>query len=266
MRRTLALFLLLTLVPFAAARSQGLAWESTVTLPMGDAKEGHVTTLYMPKMIKQLLPERGRATIIRLDKELFITVNEKEKTFSEITFAEMSARLKELGGVKNDKLAEMQQKLKELPEDQRKVVEKMMGGMTAAAGDDAPLELKHDAGTETIGGYACTKSVFRRGESDVLTLWTTKDVKGFDAMAADLHELGSRLASMLPANGKALADAYRRAEGFPMKIAGQGFSTTVTKVEARTTPAEEFAPPPGFKKVDADMGRMPRAGGGGKHD
>jgi hypothetical protein len=39
-------------------------------------------------------------------------------------------------------------------------------------------------------------------------------------------------------------------DGFPMESSAMGMKTIVKKVEPRTTPASEFAPPAGFTAVD----------------
>src|SRR5437879_1604810 len=166
------------------ARSQGLYWESTTAIAaMGNDR--HSKTFYMPKMFKETAGDAS--TVIRLDKELIITINDKDKTYSEMTFSELESRMKEAGGKMNEKLAAMKEKLKDMPEEQRQMVEKMMGGMMPGSGDSALVVEK--GSKKTISGFACTENVVKRGEDAVCTIWTTKEIAGFDTMGKELKEL-----------------------------------------------------------------------------
>ncbi len=242
--------ILWTIIFILPARSQGLYWESSTVIPVMGDKERHSKTYYMPKMFKEAADSGETSTIIRLDKELFIIVNDKDSTYSEMTFSEMESSIRQMGGTLKSKLAAMREKLKDMPEDQRKMVEKLMG-KSMTGGEDSGEAYSVDRGKEkkTISGYPCVQNIVKQGDKDLFTVWTTKDIKGYGEMGNELKEFVQKIASMVPVNGKSLAEGYKQIDGFPVKTEMAAMSTTVTKIERRTTPAAAFEVPAGYKKV-----------------
>jgi len=244
----------------AGAVAQGLYWESVMTGgPIGERTE---QMWAVPKKMKGVTKENGETFIVRLDKELFITIDPKEKTYTEMTFAEMEAMMKKAGS----QMDEMQKKLAEMPEEQRKMMEQMMGdkmgGMKASK--DAKVDVKNTGDKKTISGFSCTKFVATQDGKDVMTLWVTKDVSGFDAMRKDWEEFSKRMMALNPMGGKGLGEAFKKIDGFPIQTEmGHGMTSTVTKIEKKTAPASEFEVPAGYKKVKSQMGEM---GGANEQD
>jgi hypothetical protein len=234
------------------AHAQGLYWEATTTFSGLGAQERHSKVYYMPKMYKETSDLGNEISMIRIDKELFITVNTKDKTYTEMTFAEMEGMMKQAGRALNDKMAAMQEKLKSMPEEQRKMVEKMMGGAMAKGGDQ-PVEVRKGTEKETISGFSCTKNIIVSNGKELCTIWTTTDVAGLDRMAGELKDFLRRIAATIPMNGKLLAEGYKGIEGFPVQTEMAMFTRTVTKVEKRSTPAAEFEVPAGYKKVKSKI-------------
>lgn len=236
----------------ASALAQGLYWESTMS--GGPIGERHEQMWAIPKKMKGVNKETGEAFIVRLDKELFITIDPKEKTYTEMTFAEMEGTMKKVGGKMDARMAEMQEKLADMPEEQRKMVEQMMGnkmgGMGAAK--DAKIDVKNAGEKKSISGFSCTKFVATQDGKEAMTLWVTKDVSGFDAMKKDWDEFGKRMMAMNPM-GKGLGDAFKQVDGFPIQTEFHGMTSTVTKIEKKTAPASEFEVPSGYKKVKSKI-------------
>ena len=58
-----------------------------------------------------------------------------------------------------------------------------------------------------------------------------------------------RSRSAAAAQTRAWAEAMKAIDGFPMETESAGSRTTVTKLERKPTPASEFEPPAGRKKV-----------------
>jgi GLPGLI family protein len=248
-RRVVTLGIMLGLA--AAAYSQGLYIESKVTGPMG---ERTTQTYAMPKKIKSVTNKDGEAVIVRLDKELFISIDPSEKTYSEMTFAEMESMMKKAGSQMDDKMAEMQKRLADMPEEQRKMVEQMMGNKMSGMNKDAKVEVNSTDENKNINGFSCTKYVVTTDGNESMTIWATKDVKGFNEMKSDWQEFSRRMMSMSPMRGKGMADAMQKVDGFPIQMEiGANMTTTVTRVERRSTPDNEFEIPSGYKKVKPKM-------------
>lgn len=236
-----------------SAVAQGLYWESTMSGgPIGERNE---QMWAVPKKMKGVTKETGETFIVRLDKEMFITIDPKEKTYSEMTFAEMEGMMKKASGKMDAKMAEMQKQLAGMPEEQRKMVEQMMGNkMGMGAAKDAKVNVKNTGDKKTISGFSCTKVVVTQDDKDVMTLWVTKDVSGFEAMRKDWEEFSKRMMAMNPMGGKGLGEAFKKVDGFPIQTEmGQGMTSTVTKIEKKTASASEFEVPAGYKKVKANM-------------
>jgi hypothetical protein len=246
---TLMLFFLSTAT---LALSQGLYWESTTVVPMS-GKERHAKNYYMPKMIKVVSDDRDDYTIIRLDKQEFITVNDKDKTYSETTFSDMEDAVKKASGKMNERLAQMQEQLKSMPEEQRKMMQSMLDKTMSLTSADSTFQVIPGSEKKTISGFSCSQYLLKQGDKDLATFWTTNDLKGYKEMGNDLKDFGARLASLNPRNGSALANGSRKIDGFPVETDMGGFTMTVTKAEPATTPATQFDIPTGYKKIDSPL-------------
>jgi len=245
--RVLLIGLCLALLIAVSAFSQGLYWESTTTGgPMGD-KGSASQSFAMPKMFKIVNPTT--VMIIRMDQEKVYTIDPAKKTYSEMTFADMEAFAKKAG----DRMAQMKEQMKNMPPEQRKQMEamtSMMGG-----GAEVPVEISATGETKTVGGFKCAKYVVKRGGKEIMTMWATKDLAGFENLRKDWMEFGKRMASLTKMSG--LGEAYQKIEGFPMEtdmdMMGKTMTTTVTKVEKKSTAASEFTVPAGYTKAESPL-------------
>lgn len=241
--------LLLTVGIAVAAYAQGAYWESQVSGgPLGD-KVMIQKMFYMPKMAKTIDNESGRVVIIRLDKEMIYTVDPQKKEYSEMTFEEMEKTMKKVG----DKMAEMQKKLENMPPEQRKMVEQMMGDKMGK-NQDAPATVSAGSEKRTISGYTCTQYVVNQNGKDIMTVWSTREIKEFEAMRKDWEQFTRRLMAMSPGGARSIADAFQKIQGFPVEVdTEQGMKNVVTKFEKRNTAASEFVVPSGYTKVEKGL-------------
>ena len=238
----------------ATLYSQGLYWESTTTGTIMGGNGRIAKSYYMPKMFKEIHNGSDESSIFRLDKQLIITVNNKDKTYSEMTFAELEGMMKKTVGQLDEKMAEMRDKLKDMPEEQRKMVEQMIGDKMPGKNKEVKVEVTATGEKKTISGYACEEYVIKQNGKDLMTLWTSKDVKAFDEMRKDFEEFKSRMAVLTPMAGKGLAEGMKNLKGFPIQtLLSMGLTSIVTKIEKRSTPPSEFEVPPGYKKVKSKM-------------
>jgi GLPGLI family protein len=239
----------------ASAFAQGMYWESiTKGGPLGE--KGMTSKSYV--VTKKMRHEAGdgQVVIIRLDKDMMYMVNPAEKTYSEMTFAELEAGMKKAFAMRDAQMADLQEKLKNMPAEQTEKADKMPGG-TLGGKKEPKIEVQGPGERKTISGYSCVKYMATSDGKTTVTSWVTKDVKGFDAMKRDWQEAGKRMASMNPNNGKAMAEAFAKIDGFPIQMEMEGGITmTVTKVDAHSTPSSEFEVPAGYKKVDSPLKNM----------
>jgi hypothetical protein len=248
----------LVFVTTSAAFAQGVYWETTVT--GGPAGEQFSRSYMMPGFLKVARKSFSKtaqksdefsAMIVNLEKKLIITVNDKEKTYSETSFDDMEARMAQISKEATAKDEEVQQQLKAMPEEKRKMIEKMMGPM---AGGTGPIEVKTSAEKKTILGYPCSKTEVVQDGKTVMSIWSTKAVKGFEALRADWKQFSQRMTAQIPGRfGKMIADGMKKVEGFPMETDMGTIVSTATKVETRAIPASTFDVPAGYKKVEDNI-------------
>lgn len=255
MKRTA--FLLTSLCIAASALAQGLYWQ---TKTEGSVAEGTTENYAIPKMFKTVSTggaNDGTVMILRLDKKVFWSIDAKKKTYSEVTFDEMEAILQKAGGKMDAAMEKMKKEMEGMPKEQREMMMKMMGGNMPGADADAAIDVKRTAEKKRISGYDCAKYVVRRGGSEFMSLWVTKDVRGFDNMMADWKEFAKRMSAMSARFGKGITDAYKDIDGFPMQTTMTMMNTTVTntvtKIEQRAISAKEFEVPAGYTKVKSDL-------------
>lgn len=228
------------------ASAQGLYWEMTTTV---DGKDGKQTQFsYMPKKYK-VEPNDGMLSILRLDQEKMLLVDVGRKRYHEMTFSEMESMMK---GV-DVQMQEMEKQMDQLPPDQRKMMEELMGKMHPKKEKKA-IEVVKAGDTRTINGYHCTKYLLKRGDEQEGVVWATQDI-GIPAatwkeMWKDMEQFGKRMAAMMPEGDENIIEKSRSMiDGFPIQTEMKNNITmTVTKIEKRSLPGSVFEVPAGFTK------------------
>ncbi len=243
---------------------EGLYWESTSTggraLGPGGDQPRLSKTYAMPKKLKR--EDADMTVIVRLDKEAFYMLRPKDKTYSEIAFADMDKAMKgltdQLGGNEElkKKMEEMKKQLKDLPPEQRAVFEKQFKNnplFKDPEAKEAKLEVAKTAEKREIAGRKCLKYVAQEDGKDVVTAWTTTDLKEFAPLREDWVAVQKRVTAMNPMFGKSKAQAFDKIEGFPMETEMSGVKTVVTLVEPRSTPDSEFEIPADYTKSKSPL-------------
>jgi len=239
LRRTIGVVII---VAFAAcAYAQGLYWESKSSGSQDVERTSQ--HYYMPKMFKNV--DDGTVVIFRLDKEVLYTITPKEKTYRQITFAEMEAAMKKGGEKLDQQMAEIQKKMESMPPEQRKMMEDRMGAFMPGKEKEQKIEVNPTGDRATISGFPATKYVIKRNGKEMLALWATKDIKGYEAMRGDFDQFMKRSLAMNPI-AKGMANAFTKIEGFPVQTEIGEMKETVTKIEKRSIPASEFDVPAGY--------------------
>jgi GLPGLI family protein len=240
LQRMIQLFALTMLIAVAAS-AQGLHWKST-SKAMG--REMNNEFFFMPKMVKTV-SDNGEVTLLRVDKKMIYTVNAKEKQYSETSFNEVDSLVAKMSSRTDAASAKMNERMKNLPEAQRKMMEQMMGG----AGKEAPAVTKNTGEEKKIAGYNCTKYIIMQGEKEVITVWETQDIKEFAGMRKDFEEFSKRMMGRMPGMGAAIGELMKL-QGFAMETQfGTMMTQSVTSMEKKSTPASEFEVPSGYTKV-----------------
>jgi hypothetical protein len=196
----------------------------------------------MPKMFKQSM--ENNASIFRLDKEVMYIINNKDKEYTEMTFAEMEAATKQAMG----QMEAFKKQLKDMPPEQRKAMEKMLGNSAMGGTAKTKIDAKNTGEKKTINGYSCVKYILKEDGKEITTVWTTAQVPGYSGMQKDMKKFSERLMAQMP-KGKALAEAMKKVEGFPIQTIMGNITSTVTKVEKKAIAKGEFEVPAGYKKV-----------------
>jgi hypothetical protein len=251
--------LLVTVVALAwvsAAAAQGLYWESTTS---GIGTAPHTAQFYAVPQMMKIVQSDGHVVIVRSNEDKLISIDTKKQSYHEMRIAQLEGAAHAAQGQTDAARAQMEQRMKDLPPEQRAMMEKMMPNMPGAGAKPAAVSVKNTGETKSIAGYACTKYVATQGDKTVLVAWTTKDVKGFDGLRDDWLKFQKRMSSMNrmgPSGG--MGDAYAQIEGFPMETEMGPVKTVVTKVEARTTPASEFQVPAGYKQETLNLPGAPQ--------
>jgi hypothetical protein len=234
--------------------AQGVYWEETTT---GSTKSDEALMsqfYYMPRMLKVVEIGDDMVVILRLDKELMIVMNTKEKTYWEMTYAEMEEMVKGAGMQMDAATREMQKQMAGLSKEQQEMMKKMMG--SRKPNEMAKIEVSRSHESKTIGGYRCTKYVLERGGEEEGVVWATRDVKEFEVLRRDMEEFGKRMEAMGAKESKGVEEAIYGIKGFPIQTEmANGEKTVVSKVESRSTPASEFEVKAGFKKEESPMKR-----------
>ncbi|MDZ7263540.1 MAG: DUF4412 domain-containing protein [candidate division KSB1 bacterium] len=199
---------------------------------------------YKPGKMKLDNLSTGKIMIIRLDKELMWNLDSKNKTYSEMTFAEMEQSMAQAQSA-------MKEQMNQMDPEQRKMMEKMMGKkMSDMFGSEGGMEisLKRSGKKQQIMGYECEQVFMYMNNEPLLEMWMTEK---YD-LGTEFLELYHRMGLM---KGK-LSDDARKIHGISLltKTAfdtGMGKLETTTKV-TRIVPTSvsdsEFEVPRGYTK------------------
>lgn len=231
----------------ATAAAQGLSWDSETNVA---GKKENQKYYYMPGMFKAVTG-RGQEMVMRLDRETIASVDREKKEYWEMTFDELETFMKKAQGMMDSRMAEMRKQMEGMPEEQRKMMEQMLG--PAGPGAEGAIAVKPMPDKKVINGYNCTKVIVTQGKREAVTLWTTRDVKEYAGMAKEWQEFGKRMAQLTPTVGRAMAEGISRIDGFPIRVEAGGMTSEVKNVRKSTTPASEFTVPAGYKRVQPDF-------------
>jgi hypothetical protein len=225
------------LPPDAGAQifSQDLTMHSTTTSSgMAGRGGGSATgTEYFSKNAMRTNSSDGNDTIIRFDEEKFITIDNKKKTYSEMTFKQLQEML--------DKASAAMGKMENM-----EALRKMMGTASAS------ITVTKAGPGETIAGYPTEKYILK-GPME-MEIWAAPSLK---IPSAYYDALKFRMPSNPMFDMSKLYDEMKKIEGIPlktvttMKMMNMEMKTTkvVTSIEKGSLPGATFEVPAGYKLV-----------------
>jgi hypothetical protein len=201
---------------------------------------------------------QGSLLIYRGDKGLLWIVNEKEKTYSEMTRQDIENMAKKM----NDAMKKMQEQMASLPPDQRAMMEKMMGSMPGMGG---PKQIRFKKiGAGKVGAWACDKyEVVGDGKKMLEACQAAPKTLGIDEAEVNAMRDLAKPFEQFARNMEGLAPLLMQdaPTGFPVRTVsfqdGKAVSESVVK-EAKNSAlaASLFEIPKGLTKQ-----AMPAAGG-----
>jgi hypothetical protein len=186
-------------------------------------------------------------------KQVVRIVNYDRRTYTEMTKADVDR----LGGQMSDAMARMQEQMKNLPPEQRAMIEAMLKGR-GTTGAAAPRTTYRKVGTDKVGRWTCDKYEGYRNDQKTAELCTV-DPAALGFVPADF-EVSRKLAEffkkLVPQNADNMFSLGKPDEqgfsGVPVKRVfsiGQGQTTTeMTEVSRQSFPPATWAVPEGFRK------------------
>jgi hypothetical protein len=208
------------------------------------------------------------AFILDLNAETFTQVNYREGSYMTAKVQEYAQMLS--GGMK-DAMSAMKEALKDVPPEQRQMMEQMMRSKMPQ-GDDKPgdcrepkIETRKTGRQATIAGYsAVAYEILADGKPDS-ELWIAKGIAaGKELDPKKLERVMGEFMKAVPRCGPAAGPPGSRrpgigqdqawklaSEGYPVKTimrGGSGATVEVVKADSRSVPASEFQPPANFTR------------------
>lgn len=222
--------------------------KSTMPMQPKEAKENE-KTFYKSGKMKMMNLTTGRTTIFRFDKELVWTIDEKNKTYMEMTFAEMQQGMDQMR-------SEMKKEMKGMSADERKMMEKMMGKKMGGMFDEEgefEITVNRSGKKDKILEYPCEQIFLLINKEPLMELWVT-----------DKFNLGTEFLDVYQKMGFVkgkLSDEAKKIRGIPLLtkmsmnrgMGNMDSESRVTKIVETSVANQEFDVPGGYKKQQSQM-------------
>jgi hypothetical protein len=240
-------------------------------LTMEMKQNGEAQHVYLKEHMFAVTNHEG-LTIFRGDKQVLWTVNTHEKTCAEMTKADAQAAGEQMNAARS----QMREAMKNVPAEQRAMMEKMIAGHMPKPQADARV-IKPSGETKTINGYACAGYLVTHDDGSVEEIWTAdpaavhieaRDLAVFAEFAAFIKSLmaGMGLDKMRDMIKDYAHPDPKDVPGFPiltvLKDADgkETWRAELVKLDHGAVAADKFEAPAGFQKTKMT------AAGTGKRD
>ena len=233
----------LTALPAAAAED--------LTIVFKDGKGALQTQYFTSNKMRHNMGDRD--SIMDFATGTITSIDNKKREYSQVTLEQMEAAMKQAS-------AQMEQSMAKVPPEMREKMEQMMGGAMEAI-------TVTKGGTRKVAGYDTQQYTITMGETMKTDKWNTAalqlpfDPTQFRKMSGFS---GPAMSGPMMKNAAKLAEKMKEIQGFTLaettsfKVMGHGTDTSKEAVEVKKgpIPAEAFAIPAGYKKVDSPMLKM----------
>ena len=241
---------------FMAYAEAGVVF-TTIDTSFDDPRDSGVSTAYIGDngMRAESRAEGEKNTIIfRSDKEVLWVINTADNSYSEITKKE----IKKIKSRMDEAMRMMQEQMKNMPPEQREMMEQMMKGkaMPMPAQPEKEVYKKVASGVKA-GKWKCDKYEGYRGGLLTEEVWTTswkklgieqKDFRVMQSMAEFMSELSPDAASMFNV-GSEEWEEKQGYPGVPVRTILYSKGKKVSKTEIQEIKKE---------KIDASLFELPK--------
>jgi hypothetical protein len=257
---------------FTWAAESHAGWVIDQVMKGGGESGRHQVMLQANRMNTVMYGEKGQPTvafILDLNAQTITQVNYEKRSYTSSTVKEFAQLIQGAQQVASEHMAkamkQMQEQMKDMPPEQRKMMEEMMRSQmpkTGPASQDCvepKVEWRKTDQQATIAGYPAVRyDVLADGkpESELwlangITAWRELDPKKIEQFASEMAKLAPRCGRQQHRHGFRGDDpAWKLAsEGYPVRTVHRsdgGVTMEVVKAESRSIPAAEFQPPAGF--------------------
>lgn len=235
------------IVSFVPCAGAGLVWNAEITNPGGGVQKMRV--LSAEKKFKVVDEEGATQYLVRVDRDEMYWIDTKKRSYQVMKLSELERAARGMQEQMRAAMSKMKDELKNLPPEQRAMVEQMMGGSAPARGESGAVEISKTGVQKTIAGYRCEEYVVRVDGKQRLKACTTEQIPGFAGMREDWVAVQKRMAEAVPFwGGKGQGEWYGKLPGFPLESEMGDVRAVITKVEVTTPPASEFEVPAGYER------------------
>lgn len=261
--------LALLLACFLASTAHGGAVFKTSERNLATGKEESLTTLSAAD--KRLRVERVETGKTQPDTAAvfkdggMLVIDHRNKTYMQLD----KAAMQKMAGAADQAMKQLQERMAGMSEEQRAMIEKMMGKNApgAAKPKPSPLELRNTGRKETVGAYTCRLwEATRDGQVqwqhcvvDFSRIEGSKELlEVMQALSAMMDDLSSSSGWIKNALGNSGWEGLQKLDGYPVLTRMFRDGKPVAEMElksARTAAidAASFEPPPGYKRKDIGL-------------
>src|SRR5262245_14729133 len=258
-----ALAAALCLAAAVAPALAGLVGEFQSTSPAGKVTSGKMSI----ETDRVRIDSAEGAVIFRGDKQVLWMVSDADKSYRELTKADVEKISAQLNSV----MPQIEEQLKGMSPEERAMVEGMMKGKMggAMAGAAVKKTFVKSGGPETVNGFSCMVYDAMKGPDKVGRVWaadyktlgvTKEDMKVFDSMYAFVEPMvgvmKEHFSGFMQKTGT--PDDRTAVPGFPVKtVTTMKKGDQVEELKSLThteIPASAFELPAGYKKEQMETG------------
>ena len=208
--------------------------------------------------------------IFRGESREMVVVDHEKRSY----FVMGEEQIRQLAGQVSAAMQQMEEALKNMPEEQRAMMEKMMKERMPQPEAERPqTEIRKTSERADKNGYPCVKYEVLRGGSKIRELWVTdwSNVEGGGEVVDAFEDMSSFFREMLDAmpemggRGPAFDDSafadMKELGGFPVVTRELGADgsleseTVLRGAKRRDLDPEAFEPPSGYKRQEMSGGR-----------